>query len=63
MTKIENEIIIEVCNHCGKDVSLSSGRFVNRVPDLNDVSTRIDNNLDFPHGDYVCHECDENPKT
>lgn len=59
----KEEIIIEICNHCGKDVSLGSGNFVNRVPDFNDISTRIDNNLDFPSGDFVCENCDNNSLT
>ena len=50
--------LIEICNHCGKDVSFGSGRFVNRVPDLNDISVRIGNNLNYPEGDFVCIECD-----
>ena len=56
----EENIIIEICNHCGKDVSFGSGSFVNRVLDFNDVITRIDNNLEFPLGDFVCEECDNN---
>lgn len=59
----EENIIIEICNHCGKDVSYGSGRFVNRVLDFNDVITRIDNNLEFPLGDFVCEECDKNSTT
>jgi hypothetical protein len=54
----EQEILIEVCNHCGKDVSLGSGLFVNRIPDLNDIEIRIQNNLLFPIGDFICCECD-----
>lgn len=54
---------VEICNHCGKNVSLGSGRFVNRIPDLNDTLTRSYNNLEFPHGDYVCEKCDNNPLT
>ena len=50
--------LIEICNHCGRSVSLGSGRFVNRVPDLNTVSVRIDNTLNYPEGDFVCIECD-----
>jgi len=50
--------LIEICNHCGRDVSFSSGLFVNRVPDLNDIPTRIENSLNYPEGDFVCHECD-----
>lgn len=54
----QDETTIEICNHCGRDVSFGSGRFVNRVPDLNDILTRIDNNLKFPLGDFVCVICD-----
>jgi len=54
----DEEIIVEICNHCGHSVSFGSGRFVNRVPDLNDIVIRIDNNLKFPLGDFVCFECD-----
>lgn len=54
----ENEPI-EICNHCGRSVAWGSGRFVNRVPDLNDAETRIANGLLFPEGDYVCDECDQ----
>jgi hypothetical protein len=57
------EILIEACNHCGRDVSWGSGLFVNRVPDFNDIMTRVDNNLLFPLGDFVCEECDNNPLT
>ena len=54
----ETEINVEICNHCGHSVSFGSGRFVNRIPDLNDILTRLDNNLKFPLGDFVCNECD-----
>lgn len=60
--KVKNTIIVkenEFCNHCGNDVSFGSGRFVNRIPDLNEVTVRIMNNLKFPLGDFVCHKCDE----
>jgi len=49
---------IEICNHCGRGVWFGSGWFVNRVPDFNDLSTRIENNLKYPEGDFVCIECD-----
>ena len=49
---------MEICNHCGSSVSLGSGFFVNRIPDFNDIETRIENNLNFPAGDFVCWECD-----
>lgn len=54
-----DQIKIQMCNHCGKDVSLGSGLFVNRVPDFNDLQTRIDNGLKFPLGDFVCWKCDQ----
>lgn len=60
--KVENTIKVienEFCNHCGNDVSFGSGRFVNRIPDLNEVPDRITNNLKFPLGDFVCQKCDE----
>jgi hypothetical protein len=56
----ENEqLLIEICNHCGRNVSCGSGFFVNRVPDFNDIATRIENGLKFPLGDFVCQICDE----
>jgi hypothetical protein len=59
----KEEILIEICNHCGKDVSRGSGNFVNRIPDFNDIPTRIDNNLISPIGDFVCENCDNNSLT
>lgn len=61
--QIEENILIEICNHCGNDVSRGSGSFVNRIPDFNDIITRIDNHLDFPLGDFVCEVCDSNSLT
>lgn len=49
---------VEVCNHCGRDVSMGSGWFVNRIPDFNDLETRMANGLRYPRGDFVCAECD-----
>lgn len=54
----QNRKLIEICNHCGRSVSFRSGLFVNRVPDFNDLGTRVANNLGFPEGDFVCIECD-----
>lgn len=53
----------EICNHCGESVEFGSGRFVDRIPDFNDVETRIANNLAYPKGDFVCVHCDSNPQT
>lgn len=49
----------EFCNHCGRSVKFGSGLFVNRIPDLNDIVTRIYNNRKCPKGDFVCIECDQ----
>jgi len=49
---------IEVCNRCGRGVAFGSGRFVNRIPDFNDLSTRRANGLKHPDGDFVCFDCD-----
>jgi hypothetical protein len=49
---------IEACNECGRDVSRTSGWFVNRVPDLNTIKERIEMNKAFPQGDFICAECD-----
>ncbi len=54
----KEEILVEICNRCGKDVSFGSGLFVNRVPDFNDIMIRFDNNWIFPIGDFVCVVCD-----
>jgi len=56
----ENNILNEFCNHCGRSVKLGSGLFVNRIPDLNDTSTRQANGYVFPKGDFICIQCDEN---
>jgi len=58
--EIENtNTLNEYCNQCGKSVKLGSGLFVNRIPDLNDVVTRIVNNRKYPKGDFVCIVCDQ----
>lgn len=62
-TQIKEKALVEICNHCGVNVSFGSGRYVNRIPDFNDIETRKDNNLDFPTGDFVCEQCDLNSIT
>lgn len=52
-------MVREICNECGRSVTLGTGKFVNRVPDLNDIETRRENGRPFPLGDYFCGECDE----
>ena len=49
----------EICNECGASVAPGSGRFVNRVIDLNDKETRIEMGKPYPEGDYICPECME----
>ena len=58
-TKRKTFSSVEICTHCGRSVSFGSGLFVNRVPDLNDFSTRIANGLKYPLGDFVCRNCDK----
>lgn len=53
----------ERCNHCGDSVALGSGKFVNRILDLNDVSTRRSLKRKYIWGDFVCIQCDENSLT
>lgn len=48
----------EFCNRCGESVAPGSGKFVNRVPDLNSIQARIDSHRPHPAGAYVCAECD-----
>lgn len=45
------------CNECGKSVKLGSGRYVNRVPDLNKYEDRLEMQKPFPEGDFICIEC------
>jgi len=49
----------EICNRCGLSVAFGSGKFINRVPDLNDLNTKIFYKRQFPRGEYICVECDE----
>jgi len=39
---------VEICNECGRSVAPGSGRFVNRIPDLNDEKTREEIGQTFP---------------
>lgn len=49
----------ETCNECGRYVARGSGRFVNRIPDMNSVEERKELGRPYPEGDYVCAECGE----
>ena len=49
----------EICNECGKSVKLGSGRFVNRVVDLNDFETKLEMGKPHAAGEFICSDCDE----
>ena len=56
---INSPIAVDICNECGRSVALGGGRFVNRVPDLDDAETRRVNGKPYPEGDFMCEECDQ----
>lgn len=49
----------EICNECGESVAQGSGKFVNRVPDLNTAEERVEMGKPHPEGDFMCAECDD----
>jgi len=49
----------EICTLCGASVKPGSGNYVNRVPDLNDYQAKLEQKKPFPHGQFICAECDE----
>jgi len=49
---------LEICNECGEEVSKGSGKFVNRVIDLSDTSTRREMGKPYPKGAYMCADCE-----
>ena len=48
----------ETCNECGDSVARGSGKFVNRIPDANDIETRKEMGKPFPEGEFMCEECE-----
>ena len=48
----------EKCNECGESVAQGSGRFVNRVPDLNTTEERKEMGKPHPEGNFMFVECD-----
>jgi len=49
----------EICSFCGASVKPGSGSYVNRVPDLNDYHTKLEQKKAFPQGQFICTACDE----
>ena len=47
----------EVCEECGESVAFGSGRFVNRVVDLDDYDERVERGVPCPEGGWICEEC------
>jgi hypothetical protein len=48
----------ETCNECGRSVAPGSGWYVNRVPDANPQRERVEMGKPFPHGAFICAECE-----
>jgi hypothetical protein len=48
----------EMCNECGQSVRAGSGKFVNRIVDLNGYKTRQGMGKPHPIGDYICADCE-----
>lgn len=49
----------ETCYECGESVKFGSGKFVNRIPSFDDVEIRKGNGAEFPEGDFLCGDCEE----
>lgn len=50
----------EICNECGQSVAMGTGFFTNRVVDFNEVEDRIEMGKPYPHGAFICAECNDN---
>lgn len=49
----------EICAECGNSVKFGSGRFVNRVPILDNYQEKKLSNRPYPEGEYICPICEE----
>lgn len=49
----------QFCAECGGSVKPGSGRYVNRVPILDDFQERVAMGYPYPEGAYICAECEE----
>jgi hypothetical protein len=50
---------IEICIRCGQSVARGTECFEDRMFDPNTFEVRIDHGCLYPHGDYVCIECQQ----
>ena len=48
----------QICYECGDSVAWGSGKFVNRVPNLDTIEQRRANGAPYPEGEWLCGECD-----
>ena len=53
--KMENQK--EICCECGKSVKGGSGKFVNRVLNLDDLEEKKKMGFSYPEGNFICAEC------
>ncbi len=48
----------EICEECGESVAQGSGKFVNRIPVLDDNQARIESGRPYWWAGFICEECD-----
>lgn len=53
-----DDINQEICWECGASVAHGSGRFVNRIPNLDSYEERKANGYNYPEGAYLCNICE-----
>jgi hypothetical protein len=49
----------DICVECGMSVRPGSGKFVNRIPVLDDYQVKVEGGRKFPFGEWICDECDK----
>jgi len=47
----------EICCECGESVKQGSGKFVNRVANLDDLKEKENMGFAYPEGNFICAEC------
>ncbi len=43
---------------CGHSVEMGGGAFVNRIPSFSSYEERVEMNVPFPQGKWLCESCD-----